>query len=671
LGEPPPPGLRSANIAPTVGTVTRLVRRAGLLSLLACALLPSAPAVADPAWLAPQDLSASGQSAANPQVAFDSQGDAVAIWQRSDGANNIVQAATRPAGGAWGSAQDLSVAGQPATTPQVAVNSQGDAVATWLRSDGTNIIVQAATRPAGGPWGPAQDLSAAGNNALRPQVTVDVQGDAVAIWQRFDGANNIVQAAARPAGGVWSPAQDLSLAGQDALFPQVSVDGQGTAVAIWQRFDGANYIVQAATRPAPSGVWQTAQDLSVAGRPAINPQLTVGLEGDVAAVWQRFDGAHQVVQAAIRPSGQAWGAPLTVSAIGQDATNPQVASNGQGSYTAVWARSNGTNTIVQDSAWFPLSPGWQAPHDLSATGQDASNPQVAENAATSATVTWERSNGANLIVQAASRPRGIWFPAVDLSVAGQSALRPQVAVDGQGNAVAAWQRSNGTNTIVQAAGFDLAGPQLRALQVPGGGTAGSPLGFSVQPLDVWSPVASTSWTFGDGGGAEGASVSHTYAAPGTYNVHLTSTDSLGNPDTATAQIKVSPASAPYATSSGDHTAPTVTLALPKQKLPAALKKGLKGSTSSSEAGRVTLTASLGATQARKLKLSKTRKPVVVAKGTVTFSASGKKSVTLRFNAKAARALRKLGKVSLTVQATGKDAAGNVSHAVKRKLTLRR
>jgi hypothetical protein len=45
-------------------------------------------------------------------------------------------------------------------------------------------------------------------------------------------------------------AQDLSAAGQDAGFPEVTVDEQGNAIAVWSRSNGTNYIVQAAVRAA-------------------------------------------------------------------------------------------------------------------------------------------------------------------------------------------------------------------------------------------------------------------------------------------------------------------------------------------------------------------------------------------------------------------------------------
>jgi hypothetical protein len=57
--------------------------------------------LAAPAWLAPQDLSAAGQNAFNPEVAVDAQGNAIAVWRRFDGTNFIVQAAVRAAGGSF------------------------------------------------------------------------------------------------------------------------------------------------------------------------------------------------------------------------------------------------------------------------------------------------------------------------------------------------------------------------------------------------------------------------------------------------------------------------------------------------------------------------------------------------------------------------------------------
>lgn len=143
-----------------------------------------------------------GQNASNPQVAFDPAGNALAVWSRSNGTHNIVQAAFRPAGGAWQlPANDLSATGQSAFDAQVAFDAAGNAVAVWYRYNGTHYIVQAAVRPAGGAWQAAQDLSASGQNASEQQVALDAAGNALAVWQRFNGTNSIVQAAPYDATG--------------------------------------------------------------------------------------------------------------------------------------------------------------------------------------------------------------------------------------------------------------------------------------------------------------------------------------------------------------------------------------------------------------------------------------------------------------------------------------
>jgi Ca2+-binding RTX toxin-like protein len=99
-----------------------------------------------------ETLSAAGQGAVHPQVAFGGSGNAIAIWYSSDGTNTRVQASVRPVGtGVWSTPVDLSEAGEDASVPQVAVDGSGNAVAVWQRSDGTDDRVQVSVFDAVGP----------------------------------------------------------------------------------------------------------------------------------------------------------------------------------------------------------------------------------------------------------------------------------------------------------------------------------------------------------------------------------------------------------------------------------------------------------------------------------------------------------------------------------------
>ena len=85
-------------------------------------------------------------------------------------------------------------------------------------------------------------------------------------------------------GRAFAAAVDLSVAGQNAADPQVAMAADGTAAAVWVRFDGANFIVQAATQP-PGGAFAAAVDLSAVGHDANSPQVAVAPDGTATAVW--------------------------------------------------------------------------------------------------------------------------------------------------------------------------------------------------------------------------------------------------------------------------------------------------------------------------------------------------------------------------------------------------
>jgi uncharacterized delta-60 repeat protein len=354
-------------------------------------------------WVAPDDLSATGANAVVPQVSVNADGTAVAVWSRSNGSNTIIQSSTSINGGEWSTpVDDLSEVGGDAFYPQVTVDAIGTAIAVWSRSNGTNTIIQASTRPSGGSWSTPVDLSAPGEDATNPQVTVDADGTAIAVWTRSNGTNDIVQASTRPSGGSWTtPADNLSEAGQDASAPQVSVDANGTATAVWIRSNGTNDIVQSSTRPR-GGPWSTpVANLSEAGEDAGTPQVAVDANGTAIAVWNRSDGSNTIVQASSRPSGGSWTTPEDLSEPLGNAFQQQVTVDANGAATVVWNRYDGSNFIIQSSR---STDGvtWDTPVDLSDPLQDALAPQVTVGPSGLVTAVWERSNGTNTIIQSSS-----------------------------------------------------------------------------------------------------------------------------------------------------------------------------------------------------------------------------------------------------------------------------
>jgi hypothetical protein len=206
-------------------------------------LVPATPAMAAATWLAPVDLTAAGESVRTaPQVAVDRGGDAVAVWKGYDGADDVIETASRPAGGSWQAPVDLSAAGRNAFAPQVAFDPGGDAVAVWENE--TDHIGEAARRPAGGSWQAPVDLSA-GQDAFAPQVAVDPGGDAVAVWESYDGGY-IAQAAAYDATGPQLRSLSIPAAGTVGQSLAFSV----SPLDVWSR--SVRSAGTSATAPAPA-----------------------------------------------------------------------------------------------------------------------------------------------------------------------------------------------------------------------------------------------------------------------------------------------------------------------------------------------------------------------------------------------------------------------------------
>ena len=253
--------------------------RVGFVLMLACGVMLAwaAPASATPLFLTPAYISDAGEDAFEPQVVVDQSGNEHHIWTRFDGANTRIQHRVRDQAGNFGAVQTVSAAGQDASQPQIDVAPDGDAVAIWTRSDGSHLRVEAAGRPAGGSFGAVQVVSPAGQNADQPRLSIDDSGRAVAVWVRYDAGtsgNGRIQSAIRPAGGSFGAAVTISDEGQVTFDPQVDtgpvVDANTTV--IWSRSDGANLRVQSARRrdvtgfPRPKG----ASPLLVSLTPAYN-----------------------------------------------------------------------------------------------------------------------------------------------------------------------------------------------------------------------------------------------------------------------------------------------------------------------------------------------------------------------------------------------------------------
>ena len=371
---------------------------------------------ANGAWPSPLNvsiLSLIEEDGFDPQIVIDAFGNATAIWSGDDRENMIIKSSTKPFGGNWtppSQVASLSLPASSACDPQIAVDPAGNLTAVWQRFNGENTIVQASTKLFGGSWTSpflVTNLSQPGENGDNSQVVVDAAGNATAIWTITEGTNGIIQASTKPFGGNWEPPINLSLSGEDVFQPQIVVDLAGNATAVWVRTNGnSDRIIQASTKPF-GGSWllpSLVVNLSLPGEDALDPQIGVDSKGNITVVWtSSSNGNMSIIQASEKPFGGNWTLPFNIANLslpGEEANRPQLTVDSVGNVTAVWERSNGTDSIIQASTK-PYGGSWILPFlvtNLSLSGEDAYDPQVASDVAGRVTAVWFR----DLIIQSST-----------------------------------------------------------------------------------------------------------------------------------------------------------------------------------------------------------------------------------------------------------------------------
>ena len=251
------------------GFSTRGARRCVVFAAICSLVMAFAvqTAAATPVFLSPIDVSDAGQDGFEGVVAVDSTGQVHYAWTRSDGTNLRIQYRNRDAAGNFGPVVNISDPGQNASDPDIAIDPSNNVLAAWSRSDGTNIRIQAAFKPAAGSFAAPVTISDAGFDATKPEIDFDNSGRALLIWQRFDGTHLRVQATTRSAGagGTYANETTLSEGGQDAFNPKADAgpDVDANAVTVWTRSDGTKLRVQSARRrdvtgfPRPIGATPT------------------------------------------------------------------------------------------------------------------------------------------------------------------------------------------------------------------------------------------------------------------------------------------------------------------------------------------------------------------------------------------------------------------------------
>jgi hypothetical protein len=293
-----------------------------------------------------------------PQLALDASGRGFAVWERRQGNRLGVRASHYTPENGWGPPRNIGPGTGEAVSPRLAVHADGTAIAAWSQRDSTgNRGIATARFVPGADWGPPDEISAVGEDAYDVQVAMDTAGNAIATWeQEIDGEETIV-ARRFEAGTGWSTPVQLEIDDEEGYGPRLAVSPDGSAVVAWIRADGEAGTIVAARYASERG-W--GHPHTVQGGELLyvfDLHVAASARGGVMAAWCQTDGSRNNVWYARFDSDTGWHEPVLAETRTGSAHRPRTAAGPAGGFGLIWKT---VNAPLPEHAlynlWFRLVP---------------------------------------------------------------------------------------------------------------------------------------------------------------------------------------------------------------------------------------------------------------------------------------------------------------------------
>lgn len=292
--------------------------------------------------------------ALDAHIAVDDSNNAVAIWRQYDGTRfDIYSNRYSAAGNSWGAATLIESGDGEGLDPKLAVDGSGNAVAVWYQNDGDQLSIYANRYSmARNSWSSAEliELQTQGP-AFFPEVAVDTEGNALVVWYQSDGVQTDIWANRYDVEtGSWQDAEllDEGRAG-NATSPKLATDAQGNAVCVWLQREGEVEDVWAAQYDAITQTWGAGTVIEGEANTAGPPNIAVDDSGNAIAVWHQSDGIRDNIWASrYNALMDSWTPAELIEGLDVGgAASPRVGVDANGNAVVVWVQFDGT----QNSVW--------------------------------------------------------------------------------------------------------------------------------------------------------------------------------------------------------------------------------------------------------------------------------------------------------------------------------
>ena len=439
----------------------------------------------DSEWGLSEWIESSGTGRSDDQrIVVDAQSNAIAVWEFT----TTLTGSNPPTGiwssrytrvDLWGQPEQIDAGDGGSRKPDLAVDGAGNAFCVWeeRKDDGSQESTIWANRyEFEQGWGTPERLQASVLPSLRPAVAADPDGNAIAIWVELEFPSNlqVVRARRYDLGTGWGANEPIDTMPTPTVPSAVDVqmDGVGNAIAIWAEntrpTDGGNGEVLWANRYVAGQGWETARPIkSDPETRAQNARLALSPDGEAHVVWVQYSDTPTATPEQRRRNiwtvryvpgsdweSTDWGELERLDDYDDgDKIQPAIAVDGDGVAHAVWVQDD--DKLQNDfqniyaNRYTPGS-GWATPVIIESPSEDprddadATEPQVAVNAAGNAFVVWRQDwEDWGSIWSNRIDPGEPWVPenGALIEIIGRPGRNPGIAVDDNRHAHAVWMHA--------------------------------------------------------------------------------------------------------------------------------------------------------------------------------------------------------------------------------------
>ncbi len=339
-------------------------------------------------WGTPFSLSSPG--AVDPGVAIDANGNGAALWSMATLTNSTIWASLYTAAtNSWSTPVMISnPPGAPttffATNPQVAIDTLDNIFAVWEQVD--SVVTQNSiwtSRYNGSAWSAPQLLSSGVLYAFDPQLAVDGNNNAFAVWTEDTSADqypmpNVFARLYTAATATWGTSSTLigkatftTGAYDSTERPRLAVNANGDAAVAWEEthYNGSafEYYIASAHYDKSLLSWQTPTNVTVdTTAPKYYPAVVIDGTGNVFAGWQQSSSPAQGWMSRYNVASKTWAVPARFESGTQAVSNIEIDVDGAGDALFVWVQG------PLQTRWYMAASGWVAATSLTGGPTDLS-----------------------------------------------------------------------------------------------------------------------------------------------------------------------------------------------------------------------------------------------------------------------------------------------------------